>query len=174
MVNLTIDGKQISVEENTTIMEAAKQNGIPIPNLCYLKGINEIAACRVCVVEVEGKDRLITSCNNVAREGMVIHTNSPRVRRDRKTNVELILSQHDCQCVTCARSGNCSLQTIANDLNIIDIPFKKEPKKMPWNKDFPLIRDSSKCIQCMRCIQICEKVQRCAYGMWRAPVPEPM
>ena len=88
MVNLTIDGKQISVEENTTIMEAAKQNGIPIPKLCYLKGINEIAACRVCVVEVEGNDRLITSCNNVAREGMVIHTNSPRVRRDRKTNVE--------------------------------------------------------------------------------------
>ena len=73
-------------------MEAAKQNGIPIPKLCYLKGINEIAACRVCVVEVEGNDRLITSCNNVAREGMVIHTNSPRVRRDRKTNVELILS----------------------------------------------------------------------------------
>ena len=113
----------------------------------------------MCVVEVEGKDRLVTSCNNVAQEGMVIHTNSPRVRRDRKTNVELILSQHDCQCVTCARSGNCSLQKIANDLNIIEIPFKKEPKKMPWNKDFPLIRDSSKCIQCMRCIQICEKVQ---------------
>ena len=134
MVNLTIDGKQISVEENTTIMEAAKQNGIPIPKLCYLKGINEIAACRVCVVEVEGNDRLITSCNNVAREGMVIHTNSPRVRRDRKTNVELILSQHDCQCVTCARSGNCSLQTIANDLNIIDIPFKKSLKRCPGIK----------------------------------------
>ena len=159
MVNLTIDGKQISVEENTTIMEAAKKNGIPIPKLCYLKGINEIAACRVCVVELEGKDRLITSCNNVAEEGMVIYTNSPKVRRDRKTTVELILSQHDCQCVTCARSGNCSLQTIANDLNIIDIPFKFEPVKIPWNTEFPLIRDSSKCIQCMRCIQICEKVQ---------------
>lgn len=125
MVNLTIDGKQISVEENTTIMEAAKQNGIPIPNLCYLKGINEIAACRVCVVEVEGKDRLVTSCNNVAEEGMVVYTNSPKVRRDRKTNVELILSQHDNQCVTCARSGNCSLQKIANDLNIIDIPNRE-------------------------------------------------
>ena len=159
MVNLTIDGKQISVEENTTIMEAARINGIPIPKLCYLKGINEIAACRVCVVELEGKERLITSCNNVAEEGMVIYTNSPKVRRDRKTTVELILSQHDCECVTCARSGNCSLQKIANDLNIIDIPFKLEPKKTPWNKNFPLIRDSSKCIQCMRCIQICEKVQ---------------
>ena len=164
MVNLTIDGKQISVEENTTIMEAARINGIPIPKLCYLKGINEIAACRVCVVELEGKERLITSCNNVAEEGMVIYTNSPKVRRDRKTTVELILSQHDCECVTCARSGNCSLQKMANDLNIIDIPFKLEPKKTPWNKNFPLIRDSSKCIQCMRCIQICEKVQ--SLGVW--------
>ena len=87
MVNLTIDGRKISVEENTTIMEAARQNGIPIPSLCYLKGINEIAACRVCVVELEGKNRLITSCNNVAEEGMVIYTNSPKVRKDRRINV---------------------------------------------------------------------------------------
>lgn len=159
MVNLTIDGKQISVEENTTIMEAAAQNGIPIPHLCYLKGINEIAACRVCVVELEGKDRLITSCNNVAKEGMVIYTNSPKVRRHRRTNVELILAQHNCECVTCTRSGNCMLQTVANDLNIIDIPYKMEIEKQQWNKEFPLIRDSSKCIKCMRCIQICDKVQ---------------
>lgn len=159
MVNFTIDGKQISVKENTTIMEAAAQNGIPIPHLCYLKGINEIAACRVCVVELEGKDRLITACNNVAKEGMVIHTNSPKVRRHRRTNVELILAQHNCECVTCTRSGNCMLQTVANDLNIIDIPYKMEIEKQQWNKEFPLIRDSSKCIKCMRCIQICDKVQ---------------
>ena len=75
---------------------------------------------------------------------MVIHTNSPKVRKDRRTNVELILSQHDCQCVTCARSGNCSLQKIANDLNILDIPFEKEIERQPWNQDFPLIRDSAK------------------------------
>lgn len=159
MVNLTIDGKNISVKENTTIMEAAAQSGIPIPRLCYLKGINEIAACRVCVVELEGKEKLITSCNNIAKEGMVIHTNSPKVRRHRRTNVELILSQHNCECVTCARSGNCMLQTVANDLNIIDIPYKMQTEKQPWNKEFPLIRDSSKCIKCMRCIQICDKVQ---------------
>lgn len=159
MVNLTIDGKQISVKENTTIMEAAASNGIPIPHLCYLKEINEIAACRVCVVELEEKDRLITSCNNVVKEGMVIHTNSPKVRRHRRTNVELILSQHNCECVTCPRSGNCMLQTVANDLNIIDIPYKMKIEKQPWNKEFPLIRDSSKCIKCMRCIQICDKVQ---------------
>ena len=164
MVNLTIDGKKISVEENTTIMEAATSNGIPIPKLCYLKGINEIAACRVCVVELEGKEKLITSCNNVVKEGMVIYTNSPKVRRHRRTTVELILSQHDCECVTCSRSGNCSLQTVANDLNIFDIPFKMQLEKQPWDKHFPLIRDSSKCIKCMRCVQVCDKIQ--GLGIW--------
>ena len=159
MVNLTIDGKQISVKENTTIMEAADQNGITIPSLCYLKGINEIAACRVCVVELEGKERLITACNNIAEEGMVVYTNSPKVRRHRRNTVELILSQHDCLCVTCMRSGNCSLQKIANDLDILEIPFKRELERQPWNQNFPLIRDSAKCIKCMRCIQVCDKVQ---------------
>ena len=110
MVNLTIDNRQISVPEGTTIMEAAEQNGIPIPRLCYLKGLNDIGACRVCVVELEGKERLIPSCNNVVEDGMVIHTNSPKVRMNRKKTVEFLLSQHDCQCATCPRSGNCSLQ----------------------------------------------------------------
>ena len=164
MVNLTIDGKQISVQENTTIMEAAAQNGIHIPKLCYLKDINEIAACRVCVVELEGKEKLITSCNNPAEDGMVIHTNSPKVRKHRKTTVELILSQHDCRCVTCARSGNCSLQKTANDLNILQIPYKQTLEHQKWNQSFPLIRDSAKCIKCMRCVQICEKVQ--GLGVW--------
>ncbi len=159
MVNLIIDGKQISVKENTTIMEAADQNGITIPSLCYLKGINEIAACRVCVVELEGKERLITACNNVAEEGMIVYTNSPKVRNHRRNTVELLLSQHDCLCVICMRSGNCSLQKIANDLDILEIPFKKELEHQPWNKKFPLIRDSAKCIKCMRCIQVCDKVQ---------------
>ncbi len=164
MVNLTIDGKQLSVQENTTIMDAAAQNGIHIPKLCYLKDINEIAACRVCVVELEGKEKLITSCNNVAEEGMVIFTNSPKVRKHRKTTVELILSQHDCQCVTCARSGNCSLQKIANDLNILQIPYRQTLERQKWNQSFPLIRDSAKCIKCMRCVQICDKVQ--GLGVW--------
>ena len=100
MVNLTIDEKQICVPEGTTIMEAARENGIRIPKLCYLKDINEIAACRVCVVELEGMDKLITSCNNVAKEGMVIHTNSPKVRMDRRKIIQMILSRHDCKCAT--------------------------------------------------------------------------
>ena len=164
MVNLTIDGRQISVEENTTIMEAARSVGIQIPSLCYLKGINEIGACRVCVVELEGKDRLITACNNICEEGMVIYTNSPKVRKDRRTTVELILSEHDCQCVTCMRSGNCSLQEIANDLDILELPFHQYLEHQSWDKTFPLIRDSAKCIKCMRCVQVCDKVQ--GLGVW--------
>lgn len=159
MVNITIDNQNISVPEGTTILEAAKQIGIPIPKLCYLKEINEIAACRVCVVEMEGMDRLITSCNNVVKEGMVLYTNSPKVRADRRKTVQLILSQHDCRCATCVRSGNCTLQTVANDLNIIDSPFKERLERAPWDKTFPLIRDSAKCVKCMRCIQICDKIQ---------------
>ena len=159
MVNLTIDNQTISVPEGTTIMEAAASIGIKIPKLCYLKGINDIAACRVCVVECEGMDRLMTSCNNVALEGMVIYTNSPKVRDARKKTVQLILSQHDCRCATCVRSGNCTLQKIANDLNIIDIPYRQRLEDFPWENDFPLIRDSKKCIKCMRCIQVCDKIQ---------------
>ena len=159
MVNLTIDNINVSVPEGTTIMDAAKMADIPIPKLCYLKDINEIAACRVCVVELEGMERLVTSCNNVVKEGMVIHTNSPKVRTARRQTVQLILSQHDCKCATCVRSGNCTLQSLANDLNIIEIPFKQRLEEFPWDKEFPLIRDSQKCIKCMRCIQVCDKIQ---------------
>ena len=141
MVNLTIDNIPVSVKENTTIMEAAAGINIEIPKLCFLKGLNEIAACRVCVVELKGKDKLITSCNNVCEEGMEIFTNSKKVIRDRRKTVELILSQHDNRCVICAKSGNCSLQKVANDLNILEIPFAVELEKQPWNKNFPLIRD---------------------------------
>ena len=159
MVNLTIDNINVSVPEGTTIMDAAKMADIPIPKLCYLKDINEIAACRVCVVELEGMERLVTSCNNVVKEGMVIHTNSPKVRTARRQTVQLILSQHDCKCATCVRSGNCTLQSLANDLNIIEVPFKQRLEEFPWDKEFPLIRDSQKCIKCMRCIQVCDKIQ---------------
>lgn len=125
MVTLTIDRKQITVPEGTTILDAAKSAGIPIPSLCYLREVNEIGACRVCMVELEGKEKLITACNNVVEEGMVLYTNSPKVREVRRTNVEFILSQHDSHCASCVRSGNCSLQTIANDLGITSEPDRK-------------------------------------------------
>lgn len=159
MVTITIDKKTVQVPKGITILEAAKQNGIPIPTLCYLKDINEIGACRVCLVELEGKERLITACNNVVEEGMVIYTNSPKVRQARITNVRLVLSQHDCNCPTCVRSGNCSLQKLANDLGIIRVPYEKQLFHSRWTKNFPLLRNYEKCIKCMRCIQICDKVQ---------------
>lgn len=159
MVTMTIDGQQISVPQGTTIMEAARLHGISIPSLCYLKGLNEIAACRVCVVELAGMERPVTSCNNEVAEGMVVFTNSPKVRSDRKQILQLILSQHDCRCALCVRSGNCELQRLANDLNIIDNPYGQHFEEIAWNQDFPLIRESSKCIKCMRCVQICDKIQ---------------
>lgn len=159
MVNLTIDGRSVCVLEGTTIMKAAAGVGIMIPHLCYLEGINEIGACKVCVVEMQGKMKLITACNNPVEEGMVLFTNSPKVRSVRRTNVELILSQHDCSCATCVRSGNCNLQKIANDLGIIEIPYKKEVPDAPWNHYFPFIKDAGKCIKCMRCVQVCDKIQ---------------
>lgn len=159
MVNLKINDKEIKVNEGTTILEAAKLVGISVPSLCYLKDINEIGACRVCVVEMKGKDRLITSCNTPVEEGMEIYTNSPKVREARRTNVELILSQHDSNCPICVRSGNCELQTLANNLNFPQDNFKKEVPKSKWPIYFPLIKDEGKCIKCMRCVQICDKVQ---------------
>ncbi|MBQ4208432.1 MAG: (2Fe-2S)-binding protein, partial [Clostridia bacterium] len=107
MVTLRIDNVTLEVSENTTILAAAKQAGIRIPTLCYFKDLNEIGACRVCVVEVEGEDRLVAACNTKVSDGMVVLTNSPRVREARKVNVELILSEHDCYCPACVRSGNC-------------------------------------------------------------------
>ena len=106
MVNIKINGTPIQVPEGTTILEAARLNNINIPHLCYLKDLNEIGACRVCVAEISGLDRLVSSCNTVALEGMDIHTNSPKVRQARKINVELLLSQHSARCPECARSGN--------------------------------------------------------------------
>lgn len=164
MVNFTIDGINLSVPEGTTIMEAAKQAGIHIPHLCYLKGINEISACKVCMVEIVGKTKLVTACSTPVQEGIAVLTNSPKARAVRRNNVELILSQHDCKCATCVRSGNCSLQTLAGHLGIYEIPFEEKITDVPWDKSFPLIRDSKKCIKCMRCVQICDKVQ--SLGVW--------
>ena len=164
MVNITINNQLCQAEENSTILQAARKNGVTIPTLCYLEGVNEIGACRVCLVEVSGMERLVTACNNVVQEGMTIFTNTPKVREARRVNVELILSQHDGQCAMCVRSGNCSLQTLANDLGIFASAYDKKIPQASWNSDFPLIRDEGKCIKCMRCVQICDKVQ--GLGVW--------
>nr|MBQ5811853.1 iron hydrogenase small subunit [Clostridia bacterium] len=159
MVNLIIDGRSVSVTEGTTILDAAKKIGINIPTLCYFEKLNEIGACRVCVCEVKGADKLVAACNTVVSEGIEVYTNSARVRAARKVNVELLLSAHNCNCVACVRSGNCALQTLANDLNIRTVPYESKIAKNDWNDEFPLIRDASKCISCMRCVQVCDNVQ---------------
>ena len=164
MVTLTIDNKTVTVPAGTTILDAARQVDIHIPTLCYLREINEVASCRICAVEVEGVDKLATACNTLVEEGMVVHTNTQRVRITRKTNVELILSQHVDHCVTCVRSGNCSLQALSKAMNIQSVPFRKEAPERPWDPTLPILRDSSKCIKCLRCVSVCERVQ--SLGVW--------
>lgn len=164
MVRLIIDNCEVVVPEHTTILDAAKSAGIQIPTLCYLRDLNEIGGCRVCVVEVEGCDQLVAACNNYVLDGMVVHTNSPKAREARRTNVQLLLSQHDSQCTSCVRSGNCNLQTIANDLGIFYLPYQRHLAGEGWDFDFPIIRENDKCIKCMRCIKVCESVQ--GLGIW--------
>ena len=159
MVTVSIDGRSVTVPEKTTILDAARKAGVRIPTLCFLRNVNEIGACRVCVVEVEGYDRLFTACNNNVTDKMVIHTNSRKALEGRRTNVELILSEHNTSCTTCVRSGSCALQKIANDLNIREIPFPMNLPRNRGSRTFPLIREYDKCIKCMRCIQVCDKIQ---------------
>ena len=164
MVKLFIDGMPIEANDGITILEAAKLAKVNIPTLCYLKEINEIGACRICVVEVEGRDRLVAACNTPIEEGMQVHTNSEKIRLARKTNLELILSEHDCHCPTCIRSGNCKLQTLAQEMNILDIPFEQKTAKNKWKASDILLRKDSKCIKCLRCVSVCDKVQ--GLGVW--------
>ncbi|MBQ2062276.1 MAG: (2Fe-2S)-binding protein [Oscillospiraceae bacterium] len=164
MVTLTIDKKTVTVPEGTTILEAARSHKIEIPTLCYLDDINEIGACRICMVEVEGEERLVPSCDNVVREGMVVRTNSPRVREARRVNLHLLLSQHDVQCTKCTRSGNCKLQELCNDYNLLGEHYIKDLSNRTDDLSNPVVRLENRCIKCMRCIQVCDKVQ--SMGIW--------
>ncbi len=159
MVKLIIDGKSIEAEEGTTILCAAKSAGITIPTLCYFEKLNEIGACRVCVCEIKGSDKLAAACNTPVSEGIEVFTNSPRVRAARRVNVELLLSAHNCDCTSCVRSGSCALQSLANDLNIRRVPYEKKVAKADWDQTLPLVRDASKCVSCMRCVEVCGKLQ---------------
>ncbi len=164
MVNLTIDHKKVQVPEGTTILKAAAAAGVEIPTLCFLKDLNEIGACRICCVEIEGKETLVASCNTKVEEGMAVHTSSLKAHYARRMNLQIILSQHDFRCAACQRNGSCSLQKICADMNINDVPFGQDYEKREWDLSFPLIRDASKCIKCMRCVQTCDKIQ--SLGIW--------
>ena len=160
-VTLKINGMTVSAPEGSTILEAARLAHIEIPTLCYLKEINEIGACRVCIVEVKGAKSLVASCVYPVNEGMEVFTNTPKVRESRKKTVELLLSNHRRECLSCVRSGNCELQQLARELGITDEGYYdgEVTESLYDDSAAHMIRDNSKCVLCRRCSAVCEKVQ---------------
>ena len=166
MVNLEINGMPLSVPKGSTILEAARCAGIEIPTLCYMKAINEIGACRICVVEVKGARSLVTACVYPVNEGMQVFTNTPKILKSRRTTLELILSNHDRSCLTCVRSGNCELQKLCNDYGV-ENASKYDGENPHYEKDettLHLVRDNNKCILCRRCVAACEQQQVAVIG----------
>ena len=160
MIKLTIDNIEVEVEEGTTVLEAARKANIDIPTLCFLKEINEIGDCRMCIVEIEGRRGFAASCIQKAENGMVVHTDTPEVIEARKTVLDLILSNHPKDCLKCKRSGNCELQDLAIKLNVQEIEYEGEMIKHEIDDKSPsLVRDSNKCVLCRRCVGACKKVQ---------------
>ena len=160
MVNVKINGRDYEVPKNSTVLEAARYAGVEIPTLCYLKDINEIGACRLCLVEVTGARGLVTSCVYPVNEGMEIKTNTPKVLAARKTNLELVLSNHERKCLSCVRSTNCELQKLANEYGCEEGHF--EGASVHYEKDEStafLVRDNDKCILCRRCVAACKNMQ---------------
>lgn len=160
-LNIKINGMEVSAPAGSTILEAARLANIEIPTLCFLKDINEIGACRICVVEVKGAKSLVASCVYPINEGMEVWTNSPKVLAARKKTLQLLLSNHNCSCLSCVRSGNCELQVLSKELGIDDANFyagEKTPSEID-DSAAHMIRDNSKCILCRRCVAVCEKTQ---------------
>jgi len=159
-VKIKINNKEVEVEKGTLILDAAKSIGVSIPTLCYHPDQEIKANCRVCAVEVEGMKNLQTACSTQAAEGMVIKTNSAKVREARKVNIELLLANHNMSCTTCIRNGNCELQKIAAELGIRESRFDNIMVLQDKDESSPsLVRNQNKCIKCGRCIQVCTNVQ---------------
>lgn len=160
MLNLTINGKSVSVEEGTTVLMAAREAGIRIPTLCFLEKKDPIGACRVCLVEIAGARTLCAACSTPATDGMDVQTNSPKVRAARRQVVELLLSEHDGNCQICDRNQDCELQNLASELGIREIAFEGEKAEARIDESTPaLVRDNSKCIKCRRCVTVCSSIQ---------------
>ena len=160
MINLTIDGIAVSAPEGSTILEAAKLANINIPTLCYLKDVQQIGACRICLVEVKGARGLAAACVMPISEGMEVHTNTPAVRMHRKLNLELLLANHNRECTSCVRSGNCELQALCREYGVDEYPYDGAKKETKVDELSPsIVRDNSKCISCRRCVSTCNKVQ---------------
>ena len=160
-VTLTIDNQKVTVFEGTTILEAAKKAGIDIPTLCFLKDINEAGDCRMCIVEVEGRKGFATSCIQTVEDGMVVHTHTPNVLEARHVILDLIISNHTKDCLTCTRSGNCELQSLAVKFNVLNVEFTGEMSKHKIDDLSPsIVRDFNKCILCRRCVAVCKNIQQ--------------
>lgn len=160
MIKLTINNKEIQAEEGTSIMTAAKQNHILIPHFCYLENVHKSGSCRICVVEVEGMKNLMASCMTEVKEGMVVQTNTERVRNVRKVLYELMLSDHNKECLSCWRNQNCELQELGNAIQIDEYRYEGVRSKDFIDDSSPsIVRDNSKCILCRRCVTICNEVQ---------------
>ena len=160
MVNLKIDNIPVEADEDSTILDVAKKQGINIPTLCHLKGINENASCRMCVVEVTGFRNLLTSCSTKVSNNMEIFTNTEKVLNARRQNLELIMDNHNKKCDTCNKNNSCHLQNLFEENNIIDNKNKvqKEEYKIDNSSSY-LVRDNSKCILCNRCVSVCKNIQ---------------
>ena len=160
MVNVIIDGVSVQVEKGSTILQAAQKAGINIPTLCYLKDVNQIGACRVCLVEVKGAKALQPSCVYPVTEGLEVMTNTAKVREARKGVVELLLSNHPADCLNCVRSGSCELQNLAQQMGIRKNRFSGEQSTFPIDeRSAAIVRDPNKCVYCRRCEAVCSKVQ---------------
>ena len=161
LVNLKINGLPVTVPEGTTILEAARKLAIDIPTLCFLKDINEIGACRICVVEVKGLKNLVAACVYPVTEGMEVYTNSKRVFASRKIDLELILSTHKKKCLSCVRSGNCELQKLCKDFRVYDedVYAGENPQHDFDDTAKHMFRDNDKCVLCRRCVAACQKWQ---------------
>ena len=160
MVHLTINGIPVEVEEGTTILEAARKVNIDIPTLCFLKDINEVGDCRMCVVEVEGNRGFATACIQKVAEGMVVKTSTPAVIEARKIVLDLILSNHDRECLTCTRNGTCELQKLAQEFYVDEIKYQGSRNRHKIDDISPsIVRDFNKCILCRRCVATCKNVQ---------------
>lgn len=158
-VTLTIDGKTVEAPKGSTVLEAARSAGIHIPTLCFLKGINEIGACRMCIVDV-GARSFQAACMYPVSEGLKVVTNNAKIRETRKVTLELILSSHEKKCLTCVRSNNCELQKLSKDLNIRDIRFEGELQNYPVDDlSHSVVRDPNKCVLCRRCVSVCKNIQ---------------
>ena len=163
LVNVKINNISVQVEEGSTILEAAKAAGIKIPTLCYLKGVNEIGACRVCVCEVKGARSLVAACVYPVNEGMEVFTNTPPVRQSRKATVELLLSNHNKDCLSCVRNNNCELQTLSLELGCDSKKYEGSKTEAQVDDSAAcVIRDNSKCVLCRRCVAVCKEYQSVA------------